>query len=183
MAGRNYSTKSDLDQWVLETASRAVAYASSLVRNVSVAEDLVQDCYCRLIQKADKYDLIQDGTKLLFRAITNACINYVSRKKNVLSLHSPNRNDEGYELDPQDKRTLEPGEVLQFSELESAVEAGLNLLPVQQRAALELKSLGHSQQEIGRMLEITSSNAGVLVHRARQTLADYLAPYVKERVS
>ena len=52
------------------------------------------------------------------------------------------------------------------------------MLPTQQRAAVELKAFGYSQQEIAEMLGITTSNAGVLVHRARQTLAQYLAPYL-----
>ena len=44
---------SGLDAWVLATAAEAVAYAASLLRDRAAAEDVVQDCYCRLIEKAD----------------------------------------------------------------------------------------------------------------------------------
>lgn len=47
-------------------------------------------------------------------------------------------------------------------------------LTVEQRAALELKSMGYSLAEIARAVEVSESNAGVLVHRARRAVADYL---------
>src|SRR5262245_9280357 len=73
----------DLDALILATAPRAVAYAASLLRDAVLAEDVVQDCYCRLLQKAGEYDLPRDGAKLLFRAVTNACINHTTRRRPV----------------------------------------------------------------------------------------------------
>jgi RNA polymerase sigma-70 factor (ECF subfamily) len=49
-----------------------------------------------------------------------------------------------------------------------------------QRAAVELKALGHSLQEIAEILDVTPTNAGVLVHRGRQELARQLAPYLED---
>jgi len=66
-------------------------------------------------------------------------------------------------------------------ELERAIERGMESLSVMQRAALQLKTLGHSVQEIADTLGLTTTNAGVLVHRARQALAVELAPYLGER--
>ena len=51
----------------------------SLIRDHAAAEDVAHDCYCRLLRRADIYDLPRDGTKLLYRAITNACINRFQR--------------------------------------------------------------------------------------------------------
>lgn len=172
--------QADLDAWVLATAPRAVAFATSLLRDRDRAEDVVQDCYCRLLQKADQYDLPGSGVKLLFKAITRACINLTSRDRHILSLQAlGGRNDEGA-WETEDTRTAAPPEAAIHRELEQAVGAALARLPVSQRAALELRSLGHSQQEIGELLEVTSSHAGVLVHRARQAMAAYLAPLIGE---
>ena len=66
-------------------------------------------------------------------------------------------------------------------ELEKAIGAALELLPMPQRAALELKALGHSLEEIADALEITANYAGVLIHRARQAMARHLAPFIEER--
>ena len=59
-------------------------------------------------------------------------------------------------------------------------KARLAKLPPMQRAALELKSLGHSQQEVAEVLGVSTTNAGVLVHRARQAMARELSDYLDE---
>ncbi len=170
----------DLDAWVLATAPRAVAYAASLLRDWARAEDVVQDCYFRLLQKAGQYDLPNSGVKLLFKAITRACINLTTRGRRVLSLDNVNNRDENNGWELADRRVQEPDRHMMHKELELAVKEGLARLPVLHRAALELKSIGHTQQEIADMLDITAGHAGVLVHRARQAMAGYLAPYVGE---
>ncbi len=171
-----------LDDWVRSSAPRAVAYARSLLRDKHRAEDIVQDCYGRLLAKAGQYDLIADGTKLLMAAITNACINETQRQRPLLRLVT---RDDGHE-DPEDRRSRPPDEAIRESELHRAISAALDELPEQQRAAVELKSLGHSQREIAEMLGISETNAGVLIFRGRQKLADRLAAFLpgdKEAVS
>lgn len=170
----------DLDAWVLATAARAVAYAASLLRDRHQAEDIVQDCYCRLLAKADVYDLPRSGVKLLFTAITRACINLTTRERPVLSFNAWKGRDGEEAWEAEDTRAAAPDQAVQQRELEQAVADALGHLPVMQRAAVELRSLGHSQQEIAELLNVTPSHAGVLVHRARQALAARLAPLVGE---
>jgi RNA polymerase sigma-70 factor, ECF subfamily len=166
-----------LDDWVRVTAPRAVAYARSLLRNPHDAEEIVQDCYGRLLAKAGVYDLPRDGMKLLLTAVSNACLNLKSRQRTFFRLV---RSEEGEDAidDPPDRTAATPVQEAGGKELAAAVAIALRKLPPLQRAAIELKSLGHSQQEIGEILNVTSNNAGVLVHRARQSLADHLAPFL-----
>jgi RNA polymerase sigma-70 factor (ECF subfamily) len=171
----------DLDAWVLSTAPDAVAYATSLLRDRGAAEDVVQDCYCRLLQKAEVYDLLRDGRKLLFEAVTNACINRVTRTRNILSLDAARDDESNLHATVADKTAAAPEQVLINRELEQAIAAALEKLPVAHRAALELKSLGHSLQEIGEALDVSPNYAGVLIHRARQAMAEQLAPFLEER--
>jgi RNA polymerase sigma-70 factor (ECF subfamily) len=170
----------DPDAWVLATAPEATAYAVSLLHDRNVAEEIVQDCYCRLLQKADVYDLRRDGRRLLFRSVTNACISYTTRARPAASLDGTGGDDlRGLVAD----RNAEPAErVLMRRELEEAIADGLRALPITQRAALELKSLGQSLEEIGAALRVSANNAGVLVHRARQAMARRLEPYLKENI-
>ena len=160
----------------------ALAYAVSLVRNHDLAEDLVHDCYCRLLQKAAVYDLPGDGLKILIRAITNAAIDLHGRQRVLRSLNAGDSGDrgDGGEGDLVDHRTEEPVAGLMMRELEAALEAGLARLPLVQRAALEMKSTGHSLQEIAETLAITVSHAGVLIHRARQSLTHSLASFLED---
>jgi RNA polymerase sigma factor (sigma-70 family) len=164
-----------LDAWVRASLAPAVAYARSLLRDRTAAEDVVHDCFCRLLRRADVYDLPSDGTKLLFRAVTNACINIGQRAKPVVSLNG--------DVDPlgerlTDARTAGPPDEATASELGSAIDRGLAKLSVMQRAAVELKALGHTLDDIADTLGLTATNAGVLIHRARQTLKEELAAYL-----
>ena len=145
--------------------------------SVLLADDVVHDCYLRLLEKADVYDLLRDGTKLLYKSITNACIDRNHRDRMVLSLTA--KGTEGDKRsDIEDRKQSGPLENVIHKELENAVEAGIANLPLAQRAALELKSLGSSTQEIAEALGTSPSNAGVLVHRARRALAEGLASYM-----
>ncbi|MCE9531853.1 MAG: sigma-70 family RNA polymerase sigma factor [Planctomycetes bacterium] len=170
-----------VDAWVRETLPRAVAYARSLLRHHAAAEDVVHDCYCRLLRRADIYDLPRDGTKLLYRAITNACINRFQRDRVFLSLDAPRPDGKAVGGATIPSRESEPDERLRLSELERAIEKGMELLSVTQRAALQLKMLDHSIQDIADTLGLTTTNTGVLIHRARQTMAGELASYLGEK--
>jgi len=169
--------RADLSDWVLATAPRAVAYAVSLLRDRERAEEIVQDCYCRLLAKADAYDLRADGLKLLITAISNACVNLKSRRRGVFSLFG----GEGRPPEVEDLSAREPSGSLLDRELADAIGRGLATLPVRQRAAIELKSQGHSLREVAEILRVSPNNAGVLVHRARAALEEYLAPYLGGR--
>jgi RNA polymerase sigma-70 factor, ECF subfamily len=159
-----------LDAWVSGTLAGAVAYARSLLRDPAAAEDVVHDCFCRLLRRADVYDLPRDGTRLLYRAITNACINHTQRARSV------GRLDDG----EPDGRTAGPVDQAEASELEAAIARGLGRLSVMQRAAIELKALGHSTEDIADTLGLSSTNAGVLLHRARKALAAELNAFLRD---
>lgn len=170
-ASSNGSAESVSD-WVVQSAPRALAYAQTLVRNAAVAEDLVQDCYQRLLAKADRYDLPADGTPLLFKAVTNACINWTQRRPPVVSLDAG--RSEGCVSEEEG-----PLEKALLNELSETIDAALAELPVEQRAAVELHSLGHGTNDIAEALETTPGNARILLHRGRMRLAERLKPYLE----
>jgi RNA polymerase sigma-70 factor (ECF subfamily) len=164
--------------WILSTLPHALAYAVSLVRDRHRAEDLVHDCYCRLLQKAAVYDLPRDGLKILLRAITNAAIDLRERQHMLRSLDLA--EGDGCPGKLVDHRSEEPVAGAMARELEQAMETALAQLPLAQRAAVQMKSMGQSLQEIAEALGISVSHAGVLIHRGRQSLARSLAPYLED---
>src|SRR5689334_3285633 len=83
-----------LEGWARQVLPRAVAYARSLLRDPGGAEDVVQECLYRLLRRTDRYDLLRDGVKLLFRAISNLCINTHSRQRALASLDRVGAEDE-----------------------------------------------------------------------------------------
>jgi RNA polymerase sigma factor (sigma-70 family) len=162
---------------VAESLPRALAFAISLLRNRTDAEDIVQDCYGRLLARCGKYDLPRDGDRLLLKSISNACINLVQRRRDVASL------DAVEAAAPISHPATDPQQGAIYRELEDAVGRALAELPVTQRAVVELRSLGHSLLEVADMLDISHSNARVLLHRARAQLAQTLAPHIEENVT
>jgi RNA polymerase sigma-70 factor, ECF subfamily len=162
-----------LKSWIELALPDAVAYASSLLGDRTQGEDVVQDCVCRLLGHAARYDLARDGRKLLFRAITNACINRQTRDRKLISLDTYGRQDEGaWELEDAEAHT--PLVMAMAEELRSAIAQGLHTLPLRQRSALELSSLGYPAEEIAEMLEVRGENVRVLLFRARQAMAIFL---------
>jgi RNA polymerase sigma-70 factor (ECF subfamily) len=161
------------EAWIAAVGPRAIAYARSLLRDRSRAEDVVQECLYRLLRNAAAYDLERDGTKILFKAISNLCINQTSREKQLLPLDGGSDPDHG-PLTLADSNALRPEQIAQSRELEEQVRAALQGLPELQRAAVELRALGLSKEEIADTLGVSVSNAGVLVHRGRHALARVL---------
>ena len=169
------------EAWVLATLPRALAYAPSLLRDRALAEDVAHDCYVRLLAKAGTYDLPRDGTKLLYKAITNACIdkNYRDRTHGEPGGRSDSASRRNRRWPTAGHATLTSWPPI--ASWKKPWPSSSSRLTVAQRGALELKSLGYSLDEIAEALGTSPSNAGVLVHRARKILADRLARFLEER--
>lgn len=172
----------ELDAWIEATVSRALAYALTLVRNRAEAEDIVHDCYGRLLARGSAYDLTRDGEKLLFKAIANACINWTQRRPPTASLEAVARSPEANAIWMTDRTQAGPEQHAMGRELEEAIEDALGELTVTQRAVVQLRSLGYSLVEVAEMLEISHANARTLLHRGREKLAIRLRPYLEENL-
>lgn len=164
------------DAWIARTVQPALAYAISLVRNRHDAEDVVQECYRKLLSRTSQYDLSRDGEKLLYRSVTNACINLVQRRPATTQLDDT-------VFPPVAAEGLRPDSRLMRQELEQTIEQALAKLPVNQRAILELSSLGHSLVEVAEMVNLSHANVRVLLHRARQSVAERLKVYEQGKCS
>ncbi len=171
----NDAVRDRLDAWVRIVTPRALAYAHSLLHDRDRAEDVVQECLYRLLRHAADYDLERDGVRLLFRAVSNLCINLTTRAKEITGLGT---GDEGEPMPVEDKLARLPEDILIGAELQAAIASAMEKLPPLQRAALELRALGQAKAAIAEILEVSESNAGVLVYRARQTLVDELKEFL-----
>ncbi len=162
-----------LEAWITGALPDAVAYAASLMGDRGMGEDVVQDCMCRLLDHADRYDLPRDGRKLLFRSITNDCINRKTRRRETVSLSEMQFGNDAQREVP-DPKSVRPVDRLIAQELNECVTAGLQTLPINQRSALELSSLGYKPREIAEILSMRPAQIRVLLCRARDAMATYL---------
>lgn len=146
-----------------------------------MGEDVVQDCICRLLDHADRYDLSKDGRKLLFRSITNACINLKTRRRETLSL-SEMRFGDGNQRAVPDRNSMQPVDHLIARELHECITAGLQTLSILQRSALELAIFGYKPREIAEVLSMQPAQISVLLFRAREAMATFLNACLEEGV-
>ena len=163
-----------MESWITQALPGAVAYAASLLGDREKADDIVQDCVCRLLLHAARYDLPADGRRLLFRSITNACINLVTRERPTTSIDELGRASAQESWEFEDTTAIEPSSLAIIQEMRTMVHNGLNTLPIRQRSALELWSFGYSATEIAEMLSISVGHARVTIHRATKALEEYL---------
>ncbi len=178
------SARSDdeLDAWIVATIQRALAYAISLLGNRADAEDVVHDCYGRLLARAEIYDLPRDGNKLLFKAITHACINHTQRRRRQVDWQTAEQGSDSGALEFADPSAVQPQQQAMQHELEAAIDVALGELSPTQRAIVQLRSIGHSLLEVAELLDISHANARALLHRARARLAVRLRPFLHEQV-
>ena len=173
---RNFNSLSDqLDVWIRMTLPRALGYARALLRDSATAEDVVHDCYARLIKHAARYDLPRDGLKILLRSISNACIDQRARERVLLSLDG---GPDTLTSEIVDRQSPDPPQEAIASELANLIEKALAKLPVGQRAAIHLSGLGYTLLEVAELLGTTHGNVRLLVHRARKTLEVDLSPFM-----
>ncbi len=147
------------------------------------AEDLLQETLLAAWQALDRFD----GRSLrawLYRIATNRCLNYLrdaARRPKVanmsesrFSFDAATPSDEPWWLEPYPDAFMddvELGPEARYNARESialSFVAGLQRLPVQQRAALVLRDvLGFSASETARMLESSPASVNSALQRAR----------------
>ncbi|HSS67277.1 MAG TPA: sigma-70 family RNA polymerase sigma factor [Nocardioidaceae bacterium] len=172
--------------------------ARSFVSTEASAEEVVQDTWVAVIQGIDRFEGRSSLRTWVYRILVNT-----ARKRGVKehrsvpwSSLSPIDDDRGPTVDPAAFRGADdqypggwkafPGEwastesSVLASEVRTTVKAALDLLPERQRIVITLRDvLGHTSDEVCEMLDISTANQRVLLHRARAAvrarLADYLA--------
>ena len=112
---------------------RAPGLRHVAARDRALAEDVTHDCYVRCSPRPAHYDLPRDGTKLLYKAITNACIDKNYRDRRMVSLEAEvARRDNGH-TDSAPQPGGDPHELAARRELEEAV--AIELAAVDRRPA------------------------------------------------
>lgn len=151
------------DQFCADIAPHANRYAQSIVRRWSDAEEIVQEAFCRLIQKGEIST--PNRKSLLFATIRNLSIDLLRRKGRLKFEPIANWNP------PSD--SLNSGEQLQ--QLEYTVDQIMAELPDNWSAALNLKvSGGLGYEEISKVLGATKDQVRIWIYRARKQLSQEL---------
>jgi RNA polymerase sigma factor (sigma-70 family) len=153
-------TVNEYNQAVKTYADRLFRFVLKSIRNMHLAEDIVQDSYEKLWKNVQNVD----GTKVksyLFTTAYHTMIDYIRKEKRASYsevLHLPEESHEN-----------------SYSDLGEILREAVNRLPEIQRMVLLLRDYeGYSYQEIGDMTGLNESQVKVYIYRARVYLKNYI---------
>jgi RNA polymerase sigma-70 factor, ECF subfamily len=138
------------------------------VRSAAKAEELTQDVFIR-VYRAKQYEPKTKFRTWLYRVATNVCLNELRRPEQKEKFDA--LDDVSPAADGPNPETAHAGK-----EIASKVEAALDRLPPNQRAAFLMARQDQlSHEEIAAALETSVSAVKSLIHRALEALRKELA--------
>jgi len=150
-------------------------------------EDLVQEVFLRLLRARERYEPTARFSTFLFRIAFNISVNETQRgglKEQAGDLGRELGERAGGLAALTDERALAPTEDLEREDLVRAVRSAIARLPDTQRLALILAKYDELPYvEIAAVLGTSEKAVKSLVHRARETLRETLAPFLQGELS
>jgi RNA polymerase sigma factor (sigma-70 family) len=155
------------DEWMSQIVDRyegpLVRYALQVTGDLEAARDVVQDVFLRLWQ-ADAERLEGRLAEWLFRVCRNRALDLRRKDCRLQPMNEPSwRETASPEPSPDKAAALKEnaGEMLRF----------LAMLPPNQQEVIRLKFQNQlSYQEISRVIQLSETNVGFLIHTAIKTL-------------
>jgi RNA polymerase sigma-70 factor (ECF subfamily) len=143
------------------------------------ADEVVQDAWISAIKALPKFEGRSSLKTWLLHIVSNGAKSRVRRENRMISLDdgwqsvsSDKFDNTGHRIDellPWEEAT--PEALLANEQLQAAIEETFQALPPLQRATLTMYDMeGLKMEEVCNILDISASNARVLLHRARTGL-------------
>lgn len=161
LPARTKQGRLDFDQLYRSSRDDLYAYVATMLRDAAAAEDVTALAFERALRKQRSYRESKGSERAwMFGIARNAALDELRRRKRSASLPD----------DPQDPRA-EVADECELSIDRATVRAALAELAPREREVVALKfHAGLSNGELARVLGVSESNAGTLLHRAMQQL-------------
>ena len=180
--------ESAFDRLVVAYSPQVFALLTRFLGLRANREDLVQDVFLRVVRARDRYEPTARFSTWLYRIVFHLSINETQRAGGrELQAHDgpagEERSGDPFD-DVGDERASQPSEGLERDDVVRAVRAAIARLPENQRMALILAKYDEMPYvEIADVLGSSEKAVKSLVHRARETLRDTLAPFLQGELS
>ncbi len=174
----------DPEAWVDEHGDALFRYALFRIQDAQVAEDLVQETFLAAIRGKDSFAGRSTVKTWLFGILKHKIIDHIRK----ISRERPEENIEtiadlankdfddrgGWKYQPSEW-TTNPSLLFQQQEFWQILQTCLSELPPRLNQAFTLRELdGLSAEEVRKILGVTPTNGGVMLHRARMRLRECL---------
>lgn len=170
--------KKAYEQLFLDNYKNLVLYAKKFVMETETARDLVQDVFIYFWEKRQKISIDKSITSYLFRAVHNACINYLKRestKENYIKHFLINLSEGAYKTTASENAY----ELVVHKELSVRIEGIIETLPEQCRNIFKMSRFrGMKNKEIAEIYSISPRTVETQIYRALKVLKENLKPYL-----
>ena len=161
--------------------------ARSMLPTQTLAEEVVQDTWMGVVRGIDRFEGRSTLKTWLFRILTNRARSTGEREPShtpIEALHTvdPSRFDaNGHWADPLDRWAEETDDRLDAATWSQVLKVALDELPARWRQVVLLRDVeGLSNEEVCSVLDISSGNQRILLHRGRSRLREVLEAAVRE---
>lgn len=169
---------------VYHSSMYAVAHA---IAGPAIADEVVQEAWISAINAMNKFEGRSALKSWLIRITANEAKSRLRKESRTVSLEAVNENwatdtrftQRGHWAESNPEWDISsPDELLSASELKDCLQKQMGRLPENQQQILNLRDIGGLDMgTICNILEITASNARVLLHRGRDKVQQVIAKF------
>ena len=186
-AGDHSTSTGDLAAWSATHRGELTAFARRRVGDAQ-AEETVQDVFIAAAERLGKEAAPASPRAWLFAMLRNKCVDVIRRQSTEAAakqeLEQLTRGRTPGFSGLHGRPTIpagDPSVALERKEFWAAFDSAVDELPLKMRQAFVLRELeGRSTEDVCSMLDISTGNLWVLIHRARVQLREALGPLWKQ---
>ena len=167
------------DLLVLKYQSRLISTAFKFVKDLQIAEDLVQDSFIKSFKSIGSFREDSTFYTWIYRITVNTSKNYlVSKKRKDELLQTDISKEENYVIELIDKDT--PEDLFHASQLHKIIIESLNGLGEDTKTALTLREFdGLSYEQIAEVVNCPVGTVRSRIFRGREVIDDAIKEYRK----
>ena len=165
------------DLLVLKYQSRLISTAFRFVKDIHIAEDLVQESFIKSFNSLASFREDSSFYTWIYRITVNTSKNFlVSKKRKNELLSSDISEDQTYEIEYEDTDT--PEDLLQASQLKKLITETIDQLGEDTKTALTLRELdGLSYEEIAKVVKCPVGTVRSRIFRGREVVDEAISQY------
>jgi RNA polymerase sigma-70 factor (ECF subfamily) len=164
---------------IAEHADGLKAYATRMVRDADLAEDISQDAFLALYRHLSQ---VPPGAfrPWLYCVARNLCLDHLRRRKFRLHLFRDLQKDDDNPVTPEDTTGERPDETAQIRETRELIEQAIQALPLKFREAFLLCEVqGLSYEDAAVIMRCPVKTVSTRLFRARQRFKQAVADVIQ----
>ena len=168
------------DLLVLKYQSRLISTAFKFVKDVQIAEDIVQDSFIKAFNALESFREDSSFYTWIYRITVNTSKNFlVSKKRKSELLNSDLSEEASYEIEPVE--TYSPEDLLQATQLQKVIKETFDQLGEDTRTALTLRELdGLSYEQIADVVNCPVGTVRSRIFRGREVIDEAISQYKQD---